>query len=384
MLDWKIHQVAEIPDGYQLAVADVNGDGWLDILGLSSVHSIVNWYEAPDWKPHSITTKTRKNISLAPLPQADGPVRGVALASGFDLNDSTHGGDLWWALPPRAGEPEWALEAIDKIPTSHRLRWANLFGDSRRQLVDAPLLGYGAKAPDYAGGAPLSWFEMPDAAHHGVPGRPVKPHPWKRNVIDQTLSVVHGLLVFDWDGDGRDEILTASFEGVSLFRAVNAESKPAGDALVWTKTHLAPGNQSSHPARGSSEIGVGEVHGQRFLATIEPWHGDEVVVYLGDGLGKARQRLVIDHSFHDGHALAVADLDGDGNSEIIAGYRGPGTSLHVYYAQDSSGHEWKRQTLDTQMSAAGVAVGDINRDGRPDIVAIGASTGNLRWYQNLG
>jgi hypothetical protein len=94
-------------------------------------------------------------------------------------------------------------------------------------------------------------------------------------------------------------------------------------------------------------------------------------------------RHPIDDTFRDGHALVCADLDGDGNDEIVAGFRGPGTSLCVYYAADDSGRRWERQTVDTHMAASCLAVADINADGRPDLVAIGASTANVKWYENL-
>jgi hypothetical protein len=56
----------------------------------------------------------------------------------------------------------------------------------------------------------------------------------------------------------------------------------------------------------------------------------------------------------------------------------------VYYALDASGLKWERQTLDTQMAASGVVTADINGDGRLDLVAVGASTANVKWYENLG
>jgi hypothetical protein len=183
----------------------------------------------------------------------------------------------------------------------------------------------------------------------------------------------------DWDGDGRDELLTASFEGVHLLHSTGQ-----GSDLRWTKTQLAAGDQVSKPRRGASEIAMGQVRGRRFLATIEPWHGEQVVVYFAGKPGELWSRHVIDDTFREGHALACADLDGDCNDEIVAGFRGPGTSLCAYRAVDASGTKWERQTLDTQMAASSVVIADVNGDGRLDVVAIGASTANVKWYENLG
>ena len=380
MLSWRTHDIARIPDGYQVAVADVNGDGKLDVLALSSVESVVEWYEYPTWKARPITTATRHNISLAPLFRNGYPQRGLALASDFALNDSTHGGSLWWAEPGRASDSEWSLGLLGQIPTSHRLRWANLDGSGRLALVDIPLLGYGAKEPDYKVPARLTWFEPPERLLRGhVSAGDAGKIEWLPHLIDDSLTVVHGVNLIDWDNDGRDEILTASFEGVHLFHSTGT-----GSELHWTKTHLGAGDQVSTPRRGSSEIGVGKLGGRRFLATIEPWHGEHVVVYSQGKQGELWDRHSIDDSFHDGHALVCADLDGDGNDEIVAGFRGAGTSLYVYYDTDTSGLEWERQTLDTEMAASCVVAADINGDGRPDIVAIGASTANVKWYENLG
>lgn len=380
MLQWQPHTVAQIPSGYQVAVADVNGDGRPDILALSSEESIVEWFENPSWKARPITTMTRHNISLAPLFHSTYPQRGLALASDFALADSTSGGSLWWGEPDTSFDNEWSLRLLGQIPTSHRLRWADLEGSGRLGLVDIPLLGYGAKEPDYQIPAPLTWFEPPEPLLRGhVSAEDTGKGEWLPHLIDESLTVVHGVQIIDWDNDGRDEILTASFEGVHLFHSTGM-----GREMCWTKTRLAAGDQVSMPRRGSSEIGVGRLDGRRFLATIEPWHGEHVVVYTQGKPGERWIRHAIDDSFRDGHALVCADLNGDGNDEIVAGFRGPGTSLYVYYASDSSGLKWERQTLDTQMAASGVVVADVNGDGRPDVVAIGASTSNVKWYQNQG
>ena len=96
---------------------------------------------------------------------------------------------------------------------------------------------------------------------------------------------------------------------------------------------------------------------------------------------------MIDKGLVDGHTIATADLDGDGRDEIIAGYRGTGRSVYIYHSasNDPKGKTWTKSTLDDGgMAAAACATGDLNGDGKIDIVCIGSATTNLKWYENTG
>jgi hypothetical protein len=108
-----------------------------------------------------------------------------------------------------------------------------------------------------------------------------------------------------------------------------------------------------------------------------------VVIYTPPaGRGPWRRR-VIDDRLVESHALEVADLDGDGRDELVAGYRGKGRQLLLYRATDAAGRRWERTVLDDgDMATSGLWIADLNGDSRLDIVAIGSGSGNLKWYEN--
>jgi hypothetical protein len=257
------------------------------------------------------------------------------------------------------GDPRglWTIQEIDRLPASHRLRWADIDGSGKKVLINAPLTGATAEAPDYREHVPLVYY---------------RPGEWKRRLIDDTNEgVQHGITIVDWDGDGRDQILTASFVGIHLYKL--------GATGDWQRTEIAKGDPAPWPKSGSSDTAVGKTGSARFIAAIEPWHGNRVAIYRKSAAGWARE--VIDDSLVDGHTILAADLAGDGNDEVIAGFRGKPQRVYIYRFD---GKKWNRQTLDDGgISAAACAVADLNGDGRLDVACIGSATQNLKWYENL-
>ena len=110
-----------------------------------------------------------------------------------------------------------------------------------------------------------------------------------------------------------------SFSGIDLYRY--AKNK-------WTRTEISKGNPDPWPKSGTSDVAVGHTAKQRFLATIEPWHGNKVAVYT-EHRGQW-QREVIDDSLLDAHTILTADLDGNGRDAIVAGMRGKPYQVLIY------------------------------------------------------
>jgi hypothetical protein len=356
------HTIATgLKGGYQVVVGDLNHDGKPDLIALASGMKELVWFENPTWERHVIAGDLSHMINCVLVKVAGDPIPEIVLATEF-ANQAKNSLGVVTVLKHN-GDPRqpWTATEIDRLTTSHRLRTADIDGSGKPVIINAPLTGAKAEAPDYRDQTPLVFY---------------RPGEWKRQYIStENSGIVHCIYVIDWDGDGRDEILTASFTGIHLFK-FGADGR-------WTRTEIAKGDPAPWPKSGSSDVAVGSIGKRRFLAAIEPWHGNQVSVYRqNEG---AWQRRVIDDSLVDGHTILTADLNGDKSDEVIAGYRGKGQSVYLYYAQDENGERWQRQTLDDGgMGAAACAVADLNGDGRPDIACIGSATANLKWYENLG
>jgi hypothetical protein len=351
------HTIATgLKGGYQVVPVDMNHDGKIDLIALASGMTDLVWYENPTWEPHVIASNLRHMINLAAWDYDRDGIPEIVLAYEFANEAKKSIGIV--ALLKHNGDPRqpWKLTEIDRLTTSHRLRWADIRGDGKKVLINAPLTGANAQGPDYHGNVPLVYYE---------------PGEWKRRVIDDANEgVQHGIFITDWDGRGRDSILTASFSGLHLLKT--------GAAGSWKRTELAKGSPSAWPRCGSSDVTVGKTGNTRFLAAIEPWHGNQVAVYR---LAAGRwERSVIDDSLVDGHTIVTGDFDGNGRDQIVAGFRGGNHSVYLY---SGAGDKWSKTVLDDGgMGAAACAVADLNGDGRPDIACIGSATANLKWYEN--
>ena len=188
-----------------------------------------------------------------------------------------------------------------------------------------------------------------------------------------------------WDDDKAEELLTAGFDGIFLHDAVGGGSGK-GAGIRWENTQLSSGHAELPKTAGASDVAVGNLNKTRMVTSVEPWHGNEVVVYTADKSGHWQRRIIYDQLI-DGHEVCVGDFNGDGRDDIVAGDRARGkvATSHVFYAQNDAGTDWHHEELDhLGMSASGCAVADINTDGRLDIVQIGGATHNIKWYENLG
>ncbi len=360
--------------GYAVRLIDINGDQRLDIAIVDSDRIL--WLENPNWTEHVILQgQTKKdNVCFAPHDiDGDGQLD-FAVGADWRPADTKTGGTIQWITGGKTPAGSWSRHPIGEHPTTHRMNFADLDLDGKPELIVSPLMGKDTTRPNFAeNGTPLLAYK--------IPADPVK-GPWEPQVLCDDVHVSHNFQVVDIDGDKQPEILLVSFEGVSLLERPKDSGK-------WKRTLIGAGNQETSPNKGASEIKLGKLAGGKdYIATIEPWHGHQVVVYTRPSEGTLWTRRVLDEDLKWGHAVACANLDGDEDDELVIGVRDNASDaskcgVRIYDPQDAAAGKWSRQIVDPgSVAVEDLVAGDLNGDGKPDVVAVGRATHNVKIYWN--
>lgn len=364
----------ELGIGYAVTVADMNADKRPDVVAVNQ--NQVRWYENPSWEKHTILSDQtpRDNVCVAAADlDRDGRAE-LALGAFWKPADTMGSGSVHWLQRGADPRAPWKTVDLEPEPTVHRMRWADVDGDGRQELVMAPLHGRGNKGPAFegAGARVVVYYPPADPAAQ----------PWRKEVADDGLHVVHNLWPVRWERGRAEQLLLCSFEGIFLVKR--------GRDGRWSRTRLAEGNQETRPNRGSSEIKAGLLpNGKRYLATIEPWHGFQAVVYT-EGAGGTWERHMLDETIREGHGVWCADVDGRRGDELIIGWRAPDTvnrraGVAIYRPLDDAGAQWEKHLLDDGgMACEDLTAHDLDGDGRQDVIATGRATHNLKVYWNRG
>ena len=194
------HEIATgMTDGYQVVAADLNRDQRPDLLAVASGLSELAWFENPTWARHVITDGLTRPENVAVFDTDGDGIPEIGLVSGFSQSPVTSTGVV--TILTHQGDPteRWSAREIDRVPTSHRARWADIDGSGGKVLVNAPMVGPEAEAPDFRDETPMVFY---------------RPGAWQREPIATQEGLVHGLYIADWGGTGRDTIITSGFAGV--------------------------------------------------------------------------------------------------------------------------------------------------------------------------
>src|SRR5207237_1808376 len=141
-VDFVAHDIdANFRGGYSVSVADFNKDGKIDVIANSLAVPELAWYENPTWERHVIVSQTQQIVNQA-MADIDGDgIPEIAFQSSFAMQAVNSKGLNWIARANGDPRQPWKVEKIDEFPTSHHVAWADLDGDGKKELLNAPLIG---------------------------------------------------------------------------------------------------------------------------------------------------------------------------------------------------------------------------------------------------
>jgi len=277
---------------------DVNGDGYPDVVSCSYWSKPLTWWENPrtsgqPWREHLI--ESGSPVEFVFLVDILNTGRPLQLLPQFGRRDFPL---TWYELAGRGAQDPWVRHEISPRSYGHGIGAGDVNGDGRTDII-----------------TPQGWFEAPRDPRNGE---------WIFHP-EFELGATGFIYTEDVNGDGLPDLITSLAHDYGIFWY--EQKKDARGNRVWTKHLIDDSWSQAHAVTLADLNGDGRLElitGKRYYAhDHDPGANEPLGVYWYERItvdGAIQwKRHVLDYSTRTGAGMqiAVADIDGDGNQDIV-------------------------------------------------------------------
>lgn len=350
--EWKRHLVdGELPDrSMYIHAGDVNGDRHKDLIVGSW------WYENPgdlggSWPRHTIGAPLNNMAAVHDF-DGDGDLDILGTKGiGADAN-----AEFVWARNDGAGRFTIHTNITDGE------------GDFLQGVVVERFTRAGPLE------IALSWHEADQGVQMlTVPDDPAR-ETWRwRRISDASQD--EDLSAGDIDGDGD----------LDLYQGTQWLENPGDLQSTW-KAHAIGTVTEGLPDRNDlfDFDGDGDLD-----AVVGLENGDDVLLFLsGDDPTAPWERRIIDSGVGGGFSMDAADIDGDGDPDVVLGeHRGESFNRLIYYENVRGASGWRKHVIDSGSTEEidhhdGSQLVDLDGDGDLDVISLGWYNPKVWVYEN--
>ena len=331
-----------------VCLADINDDGYMDVLGAAEFDGDITWWENTDgtgtaWTEHTIDANFISANSVHSADINDDGYMDVLGSGGSDIT--------WWENEDGSGTV-WTEHTIDaNLNAAKSVHTADINGDGYMDVLGA------SRIDD-----DIIWWANTDGS--GT--------VWVKYTIDGDFNWASSVYSGDINGDGHMDVVGAAQIDDDITWWENSN----GFGSIWEE-HTIDADFD-----GACSVCLVDINDDGYLDVLGAAHYDDEITWWEntDGTGTVWTEHTIDANFDCANSVHSADINDDGYMDVL-GAALITEEIVVWENTDGSGTTWNKYTIaDSIGGAYSVHSADIDGDGYLDVLGSANYDDDIIWW----
>lgn len=264
-------------DATSVLVADMNGDGYLDVVAASLGNNAITWYQNDghqQFNRHTITTSAYlvSSLHVADL-DGDGDADIVAASKGDNI--------IAWYENAGEGFVRHVITTSIDVPCS--VSAADFDGDGDLDVISASFFD-----------DTVAWYENDGSQN------------FTKRVIDEHSDGIRGMFVGDLDGDGDQDVVSSCLYANTIQWY---ENDGHGDFTVHIITSTS---------NRAAAVFIADMDGDGDLDVLGSSRGNQTIAWFENTGNLHFPQHTITTSNTEARAVIAGDVDGDGDLDVVS------------------------------------------------------------------